>query len=215
MAFHSQTLVVGSYLENCYLYWNDASREAVIIDPGDESDRIADRLTELKLTPLAILLTHGHLDHIGAVDDLRSRFDIPLLIGAGEEALLADPMKNGSALLGEPITARPPDRLVRDDDLVILGTVQLRVLATPGHSPGGVCYLDERNGWLYCGDTLFAESIGRTDLYGASYERLIDSIQQKIMRLPDKVVCFPGHGPATTVGAERMHNPFLTGGYFA
>jgi glyoxylase-like metal-dependent hydrolase (beta-lactamase superfamily II) len=215
MAFHSQTLVVGSYLENCYLYWNDSSLEVVIIDPGDESDRIADRIAELELIPKAVLLTHGHLDHIGAVDELRSRYDIPLLMGAGEEVLLADPIKNGSALLGDSITARPPEKLLADEDLVKLGSIELRVLATPGHSPAGICFLDERNGWLYCGDTLFAQSIGRTDLYGASYETLIRSIQQKILRLPDKVICFPGHGPATTVGAERTGNPFLTGGYLA
>ena len=214
MAIHSQTLVVGSYLENCYLYWNDSSHEAVIIDPGDEPDRIAERVGELQLQPKAVLLTHGHLDHIGAVDPLRDRYDIPLYIGAGEEDLLSDPAKNGSAMLGEPITVRAPERLLVDEELVKLGALELRVLATPGHSPAGICYLDERNGWLYCGDTLFAQSIGRTDLYGASHETLIQSIQKKILRLPDKVVCFPGHGPATTVGAERNSNPFLVGGYF-
>ena len=96
-----------------------------------------------------------------------------------------------------------------------VGSLQLQVLATPGHSPAGICFFDERNGWLFCGDTLFAQSVGRTDLYGASHDTLINSIQKKILRLPDSVVCFPGHGPATTVGAERNSNPFLMGGYFA
>jgi len=214
MAFQVEPLVVGMYQENCYLYWHAESKEVVVIDPGDEAERIAEAITERDLVPQAVLLTHGHLDHIGAVDELVQRFDVPLYIGAGEEIMLSDPIKNGSALLGQPITTRPPDKLLNDDDLVVLGKLRLRVLATPGHSPAGICYLDETSGWLFCGDTLFAQSIGRTDLYGGSLETLMTSIQQKILPLPDAVVCYPGHGPATTVGAERNSNPFLTGGTF-
>lgn len=215
MAFHVETLVVGAYQENCYLYWHPASNEAVIIDPGDEAERIAERIKTLKVQPQAVLLTHGHLDHIGAVDELCEGFDVPLYIGAGEEVMLADPNKNGSALLGDPITTRKPDKLLNDDDLVVLGKIRLRVISTPGHSPAGICYLDETSGWLFCGDTLFAQSIGRTDLYGGSLEGLLTAIRGKILPLPDAVVCYPGHGPATTVGAEKNANPFLTGGYFA
>lgn len=199
---------------NCYLYWDDLTSDAVIIDPGDEDDRIVDAVAEAGCTPRAILLTHGHLDHIGAVEPLKNRYDIPVLIGQGEEDLLSDPAKNGSAAYGMPLTAPPPDQLIADDDLVVYGSLSLRVLATPGHSPAGVCYLDESNGWLFCGDTLFMQSIGRTDLYGASLERLMESIRTRILTLPDGVRCFPGHGPSTTVGAERANNPFLTGGYF-
>lgn len=199
---------------NCYLYWDDQSSDAVIIDPGDEDDRIVDAVAGAGCTPRAILLTHGHLDHIGAVEPLKKRYDIPILVGRGEEDLLSDPAKNGSAAYGMPLTAPPPDKLVSDDDLVVFGSLSVRVLATPGHSPAGVCYLDESNGWLFCGDTLFMQSIGRTDLYGASLERLMESIGSRILTLPDKVICYPGHGPSTTVGAERVNNPFLTGGYF-
>lgn len=199
---------------NCYLYWDDQSSDAVIIDPGDEDDRIVDAVAGAGCTPRAILLTHGHLDHIGAVEPLKKRYDIPILVGRGEEDLLSDPAKNGSAAYGMPLTAPPPDMLVSDDDLVVFGSLSVRVLATPGHSPAGVCYLDESNGWLFCGDTLFMQSIGRTDLYGASLERLLASITSRILTLPDAVICYPGHGPSTTVGAERVNNPFLTGGYF-
>lgn len=199
---------------NCYLYWDEHTTDAVIIDPGDEDDRIIDAIAEAGCTPQAILLTHGHLDHIGAVKPLRNRYDIPIVVGDGEQELLSDPAKNGSAAYGMPLTAPPPDKLVADDDLVVYGSLSLRVLATPGHSPAGVCYLDESNGWLFCGDTLFMQSIGRTDLYGASLEKLMASIRTRILSLPDGVICYPGHGPSTTVGAERANNPFLTGGYF-
>ena len=199
---------------NCYLYWDADTGDAFVIDPGDEEDRIVDAVAEAGCQPKAILLTHGHLDHIGAIEPLRDRYDIPVMIGKGEERLLSDPAANGSAAYGMPMTAPPADRLLADEDLVVFGAVSLRVLATPGHSPAGVCYLDESNGWLFCGDTLFKQSIGRTDLYGASLEKLMNSIRTRILTLPDGVICYPGHGPETTVGAERVNNPFLTGGYF-
>jgi glyoxylase-like metal-dependent hydrolase (beta-lactamase superfamily II) len=109
----------------------------------------------------------------------------------------------------------PPDHLVDDEQQVSIGPLSLRVLATPGHTAAGVCYLLEEQGWLFCGDTLFQYSIGRTDLPGGSYDQLIESIAKKILPLPDSVVCFPGHGPQTTVGAERVGNPFLAGGRYA
>ncbi len=214
MAKHVTTLEVGAFLVNCYLYGDDVTGDAVIIDPGDEADRIIEAVTRRSLAPRAILLTHGHLDHIGAVAALKDEYGIPLLIGRGEEVLLNNPVANGSAAFGSPMTAPSADRLLADDDLVVFGAIALRVLATPGHSPAGICYLDEANGWLFCGDTLFKQSIGRTDLYGASLEELMKSIQTRILSLPDSVTCFPGHGPRTTVGAERVNNPFLTGEYF-
>lgn len=214
MAKHVESIEVGPFLVNCYLYWDDITTDAVIIDPGDEDDKIVDAIESLGLTLKAILLTHGHLDHIGAVGALKRRNDVPILIGRGEEDLLRNPAANGSAAYGIPLTAPPADKLLGDDDVVVFGAVSLRVLSTPGHSPAGVCYLDESNGWLFCGDTLFWQSIGRTDLYGASLERLMESIQTRILTLPDGVVCYPGHGPKTTVGAEKNNNPFLTGGYF-
>ncbi len=207
------TVVVGPFQVNCYLYWDETVAEGVIIDPGDDARRIFAAVERAKFAPRAVLLTHGHGDHIAAVDAVMKEYDIPLYVGAGEEDLLKNPSANVSDLIGHPIVAPPPDITLKDNDLVQEGPVVLRVLATPGHSPGGVCYLDEKAGILFTGDTLFWGSIGRTDFPGCSHEQLIRSIETKIMTLPDSVICYPGHGPKTSVGGERVNNPFLGGGY--
>lgn len=210
-----EVLVVGMFEVNCYLLWDETSNSGIIIDPGDEEERIIGRIDELGFKPKAILLTHGHGDHIVAVDAVKKKYDIPLYIGKGEEELLKNPSANVSALIGHPIVAPPPDHLVEDEQLLNFGSISLRVLSTPGHSPAGVCYLYEEEGLLFTGDTLFWSSIGRTDFPGCSHEQLIESIKSKILTLPDSIECFPGHGPKTTVGAERENNPFLTGHFFA
>ena len=215
MAKQVETLVVGPFLVNCYLYWDDEVAEGLIIDPGDEDELIHERISQIGFKPRAILLTHGHVDHIAAVGPLKRRYDLPLYIGQGEEGMLLDPSANASAFLAEPVTAPQPDYLVVDEQELVIGKLCFRVLATPGHTAAGVCYLDERNGLLFCGDTLFQGSIGRTDLPGGSYKVLLESIDRKILTLPDSVICYPGHGPHTTVGAERSSNPFLVGGHFA
>jgi len=209
------TIVVGAFMVNCYLYWDDKTGDGVIIDPGDEGSVIVDTVRKAGFTPRGILLTHGHVDHIAAVAQVKEEFDIPLYVGRGEEALLADPAANASIMLDEPITVPEPEFLLRDEEEVKIGSLAFRVLATPGHTPGGICYLDETGGLLFCGDTLFQGSIGRYDLPGGSYPQLIESIQNKLLKLPNEIVCFSGHGPRTTIGAERNSNPFLIGGYFA
>lgn len=209
------TIVVGPFEVNCYVYGNKTSGEALIIDPGADEKRIIDTLDHLGLVPRAILLTHGHADHIAAVTVLREKYGIPLYIGEGDQELLASPSANVSAFFDQPIVVPPADFIAADEQLITLGSLSLRVLATPGHTRGGVCYLDESEGRLFCGDTLFYGSVGRTDLPGGSYQQLISSIETKILKLPDTVVCYPGHGPKTTVGAERTNNPFLKGDYNA
>ncbi|RKX28977.1 MAG: MBL fold metallo-hydrolase [Candidatus Zixiibacteriota bacterium] len=208
-----QTLVVGLFEVNCFLYWDESTGDGVVIDPGDEGERIIEAVERAGFVPQAILLTHGHGDHIVAVGEIKEKFQIPIYIGAGEEKLLANPSANVSALIGHPIVAPPPDYLVTDEQMLTFGSFTLRVLSTPGHTPAGVCYLDETEGRLFCGDTLFYGSIGRTDFPGSSHEQLINSIKTKILTLPDSIVCYPGHGPETTVGGERVNNPFLTGGF--
>ncbi len=201
--------MVGDFAVNCYLYFSEASKSGIIIDPGADPDQIIKKVDALGIKLTAILLTHGHCDHIGALADIKERYEIPIYIGKGEELLLKDTTENGSALLGQPITAPDADFLFEDETPYSFGDINLRVLFTPGHSRAGVCFLDETEGILFCGDTLFQSSIGRTDLPGGSFKTLMDSIQKKILPLPDGIVCLPGHGPSTTVGAERRNNPFF------
>lgn len=214
MAKIVETVVVGPFAVNCYVLFDDLSKDSVIIDPGAEPDRILRIIRENEINPRAILLTHGHGDHIAAVADIKKAFDLPVVISGADQALLSNPSANVSALFHTPIIAPDADRLISDEELVTYGTITLRVIGTPGHTAGGVCFLDETEGNLFCGDTLFAGSIGRTDFPGGSLEQLLDGIKSKLLKLPDSVVCYPGHGPATTIGAERTSNPFLIGGSF-
>lgn len=210
-----ERLELGPFAVNCYLYFDSQTQDAIIIDPGDSAGVIITKVRELNINPLAILLTHGHGDHIGAVTEVKNTFKLPLYIGRGEEPMLADPSANVSAMVGYPIKVDPPDFLIDDEEIITLGSITLRILLTPGHTSAGICLLDESAGNLFCGDTLFCGSIGRTDLPGGSFDTLIKSINEKILTLPDSIRCLPGHGPATTVGAERINNPFLTGGTIA
>ena len=210
-----KTIVVGPFQVNCYLYWDPNTNDGIIIDPGAEEDTIITAVDKTGMTPRAILLTHGHADHIAAVAAVKERFDIPLYIGKGEQDLLANPSANVSAFFDNPIVAPPADVTLSDEEAVNIGSLFLKVLHTPGHTVGGVCYLDESEGNLFCGDTLFWGSVGRTDLPGGSSQVLIDSINKKILTLPDGITCYPGHGPETTVGGERTNNPFLRGDFFA
>lgn len=215
MATRLHSIVVGPFGVNCYLLWDETTNRAVIIDPGAEAGTIDYWVDEFDLTPECILLTHGHGDHIAAVAELKDRYRIPLYIGKGDEALLADPSANISAFFDHPIVAPDPDESLADNQVLNLAGIRLAVLATPGHTAGGVCYLEEEAGRLFCGDTLFAGSIGRTDLEGGDYDQLIQSIRTKILTLPDSIVVYPGHGPHTTVGTERASNPFLIGSGYA
>jgi hydroxyacylglutathione hydrolase len=215
MATSISIVVVGTYQVNCYLYWDNRTKDGVIIDPGDNADEIIAEVKKAGFVPRAILLTHGHVDHIVAVEAVKREFTIPLVAGKGEQQLLAEPSLNFSTFHDAPISITKVEQLCEDEEIISFGSLALRVLSTPGHTPGGVCYLSETDGILFCGDTLFQGSIGRTDLPGGETELLIESIQKKILTLPDAIVCYPGHGPRTTVGAERRSNPFLTGAYFA
>ena len=207
-----ETIVVSPFEVNCYLVWNKEDRVGVIIDPGDEDELIIERIEKRGIIPKAILLTHGHGDHIAAVGPLKEKYDIPIYIGRDDAHMLLSPSANVSAIFGYEVICPPADKTVSDLDVIKFGSLEFTVFLTPGHSPGGVCYFTQNV--LFCGDTLFNGSVGRTDLPGGSYDVLIDSINKKILSLPDDIVCYPGHGPKTTVGAERRNNPFLSGQTF-
>lgn len=202
-----ERMEVGLFATNCYLVACPETKEAVIIDPGAEGDRILQRVQDLKLKVRYVLNTHAHIDHIGANEQLRKALRVPLLAHEADLPRYHSP-QTGLALFMGKVEVAPPDRFLREGDNLQVGTLQIRVLETPGHSPGGIIL--EINGALFVGDTLFAGSIGRTDFQGGSFPQLIQSIKDKILSYPDDTKVYPGHGPPTTVGDERRYNPFLT-----
>ncbi len=201
-------IVVGKFQENCYLYACPQTREAVIIDPGDEAERILERIAELQLIPKYILNTHGHIDHIGAIDAVSAVYPVPLAIHADDVHMYTD--EHVAKVFGRraPLVQRKPDFFLKEGDTISFGTLTLEVLHTPGHTPGGVCLVAQPF-CVFSGDTLFYRSIGRTDLEGGNYEQLIRSIREKLYTLDEGLVVFPGHEVATTIQEEMHENPFV------
>ncbi len=204
-----RTFVVGPFLENTYLLWDSVSREAVVIDPGGEEDLVLDWIAKDGLRPVAILNTHAHPDHVGGAARLRRALDVPFCLHAGDQFLLDALPEVCAELEIPPIEAPPVDRALAAGDAIAIGTHAIRVLETPGHSPGSVSL--HAGDLLFSGDALFQGSIGRTDFPGGSLAVLIESIREKILTLPGSTRVLPGHGPPTTVDDERRGNPFLTG----
>lgn len=214
----------GAFQANCYVVALGPGQPCVVVDPGqDAAAPLATLLAEHRLTPSAVLLTHGHLDHIAAAAEVCRVADIPALIAAPDEHLLADPMAGLSpelrtALAGFPLDGLRPDEVVLLQDRVELAGLTFDVDRTPGHTPGSVVFRlaaadgpEVRPEILFTGDTLFAGSVGRTDLPGGSWEQLQESLRTQLLGRPDDAVVLPGHGPQSTIGAERAGNPFLTG----
>ncbi|HHW15677.1 MAG TPA: MBL fold metallo-hydrolase [Firmicutes bacterium] len=203
-----QTLPVGVLATNCYLVHDPLSGEMLVIDPGAEPERLLSAIRESGARVVAIVNTHGHWDHIGANAAVKEATGAPLLIHAADAGWLTDSAANRSALRPLPPVASPSaDRLLQEGEELPLGRHRLRVIHTPGHTAGGIClYLP---GLLFSGDTLFAESVGRTDLPGGSWTALRSSIREKLFALPVETVVYPGHGPSTTIGDERSLNPYV------
>ncbi|MBO0841425.1 MAG: MBL fold metallo-hydrolase [Sciscionella sp.] len=211
----------GSFQANCYLVAAGAGEPCVIVDPGQDAvEPIADAVRQHRLSPVAVLLTHGHFDHAFSVAPVCDGNDIPAWIHPDDRELLADPMKGfgamSSAFFGGRLTMREPNevRALADGVPVELAGLTFDVLHSPGHTPGSVMFestVDSGAGLLFAGDVLFAGAIGRTDLPGGDSARMVRSLREKVLPLADDTVVLPGHGPSTTIGNERENNPFLLG----
>ncbi|HTK08373.1 MAG TPA: MBL fold metallo-hydrolase [Ktedonobacteraceae bacterium] len=197
------------FQENCYLYACPQTREAVIIDPGDEPERILETIQELNLIPRYIINTHGHLDHICAIDAVSAVYPVPLAIHPADVPMYTDERMAATYGLQAPLVKRKPDILLNEGDHITFGTLDLEVLHTPGHTPGGICLIS-RPYCVFSGDTLFNRSIGRTDLDGGNYDQIVASIRNKLYTLDGDLVVFPGHGEPTTIIEEQYENPFVT-----
>ncbi|SHE84754.1 Glyoxylase, beta-lactamase superfamily II [Atopostipes suicloacalis DSM 15692] len=202
-------LTVGPAQSNCYIISNPENHEALVVDPGAEPTTLISRIEELKVKPVAILLTHAHYDHIGAVDTLRDRYEVPVYLAAEEEEWLSNPNKNLSAMLGESVTARPAEYLFKPEEVIEIAHFTFKVVATPGHSPGGVSFIFEDDEFVITGDALFAGSVGRTDFPGSEPKELIPNIRQKLFTLPSSFTIYPGHGESSTLAHEMTTNPFF------
>jgi len=199
----------GQFVENCYLVTDEASRECVVIDPGEEAGLILRRITEAGVRTVAIWVTHAHLDHVMGVPRLSRETRAPIYLHPADRELYDHVIQQGLAFGIRVESLPPPDREFVPGETVRVGTVGFTVRHAPGHSPGSVCLVGD--GVVFTGDVLFAGSIGRTDLPGADFDTLIRSIERELLVLPDSTMVYSGHGPETTVGRERGTNPFLTG----
>jgi glyoxylase-like metal-dependent hydrolase (beta-lactamase superfamily II) len=206
-----RTIVSMPFAENTYVLVRPGRIDVLLIDPGFEPEPILGYLRDEGLTPVAILNTHGHVDHIAGNSAMKEAFpDLPIIIGHGDAIMLTDADANLSAPYGVPVTSPPADQTVREGDTLHLAELDLEVLEIPGHSPGHVVYLlRDTPPIVFGGDVLFRGSVGRTDLPGGSFEQLRDGIHRKLWPLPPDTVVYPGHGPVTKIGFEKKANPFV------
>lgn len=206
--------VVGMVQTNCYIVINDETKECFIIDPGASGKQLAEKIRQDNLTPVAVLLTHGHFDHAGGAKTLAEEFGIKIYAHEAEADTLHDPQKNVSWMVGTKETY-DADVFLQDEEVITLAGFEVKVLHTPGHTEGGCCYYIAEESVLFSGDTLFAQSVGRTDFPGGSMSQIVRSIQEKLLtlnevgNLENDIMVYPGHNDPTTIETERMENPYL------
>jgi glyoxylase-like metal-dependent hydrolase (beta-lactamase superfamily II) len=193
---------------NCYIIGCEETKEGIIVDPGAEGKRILKKVEELGLKINKIVLTHGHIDHIGALAEVREATSAKVLIHADDAAQLTDASQNLSAFVGQKLAVKAADQLLQDGDKIQFGNCTLEVIHTPGHTRGGISLKGEPD-ILITGDTLFTGSVGRSDFPGGSHSQLISSIKNKLLIFPPETKVYPGHGPSSTIGEEKSENPFL------
>lgn len=203
-------LTVGVLEENTILVIDENTREVVVVDPGAEGDRIIKEIENFKIK--YILATHGHLDHVGQVGYLKERFDVPFLMNEKDLFLINNDIFPGFASIIGATECPEPDDFIKEGDIISFGRFNLKVVETPGHTPGSVCFYDEKNSFVITGDTLFKGSIGRTDLPGGDMRQMENSLK-KLIKLPDDTDVIPGHSDVTTIGQEKKNNPYITGVY--
>ncbi len=201
------SIVVSEFQTNCYVYWNEKTSRGIIIDPGDEADKIFKFISENNINIDYILLTHAHIDHISAVKNIKEITDAKTFLHKDDLTLYKNLKKQGE--LYGMILDDPPeiDKFIKDGDNIKFEDLTINVIHTPGHSPGSVCFKNEDI--LFSGDTLFNLGIGRTDLWGGSLTEINKSITEKLFSLDDEIIVYPGHGPKTDIGYEKMNNPFV------
>lgn len=205
-------LILGEFENNCYIVRNsDSASDCLVIDTALDVRGLPAFLDKHKLTPAAVILTHGHIDHIAGVEALRKKYSsILVYIHKLDAEMLGDADENLSIMAGSSFTAGKADRLIDEGDTIDEAGIRLRVIHTPGHTPGGICLYCEKDGVIFVGDTLFAGSVGRTDFPSGDMNKLIEGIKHKLLVLPEDTVVYPGHGPETTIGREKTDNPFLS-----
>ncbi|MBC8562497.1 MULTISPECIES: MBL fold metallo-hydrolase [Jutongia] len=199
--------VVGPIQTNCYFLYREDTKECLIIDPGYEADKIEAYVQKKQLHVAGILLTHGHFDHITAADEVRKKFQTKIYASGKEKELMADPRMNVSVMMGESVSLKADVWLEDGQELEMLGET-MRCILTPGHTGGGMCFYFPKACMLFSGDTLFQESVGRTDFPTGSSRELIRSVREKLLVLPEAVRVYPGHGLMTTIRDEQMFNPY-------
>jgi hydroxyacylglutathione hydrolase len=209
-----EMLTVGPFQENCYIIGDEDSGAGAVVDPGDEAARIALAVEQTDLEVGSIIVTHAHIDHVGAVAALADEYACPVLMHAESEPMLKQ-LPTQAMMMGLKFGKVPAvDRHISDGEVLGVGKLRLRSLYTPGHAPGHLAFYVEDEGVVLSGDALFAGSVGRVDLPGGSMEVLMRSIEERLLTLPDETKVFPGHGPQTEIGSERTTNSFLQGGLF-
>jgi glyoxylase-like metal-dependent hydrolase (beta-lactamase superfamily II) len=204
-----EKVVVGPLQTNCYLVGCETTRQGAVIDPGGSPEAIVKRVTQFDLDVVAVINTHGHVDHIMANGAVVTATGGSLMVHSLDAPMLSNPMRSFAFLVGRMKASPSPDRLLEDGDEVAVGEIVLKVLHTPGHSPGSISLLAEGQSVVFSGDALFQMGIGRTDFPGGDFDVLMRSIKDVLFALPDETAVYSGHGPATTIGRERLGNPWV------
>ncbi len=203
------TNVLGSFATNCYTVANNETREAIIIDPADRGDFLIKMYKEQNFKPVAVLLTHGHMDHIGALQDIRKEYpDITVYAGIEEKDVLSNPNYNLSSMFGAAMITEADKYVADDENIMLLGTT-IKCIHVPGHTKGGTCYYIPSENILFSGDTLFASSVGRSDFPTGDEDALLENIEKKLFVLPEETLVYPGHNTRTNIKREKMGNPFF------